>query len=1297
MLIHYALFFQFNIGPSDRLQQIEDLPVDKFADGSQQMKKVVKLRRFKPSFPKLRPGEVVFIDLTAENEENKQGNGKKKKKKKDKKKLKWLKEVRKKSKVEKKGRISDKTWVEKALAHSTEDNINQEMKISTNERPISEDKVSESTERIESTVANDRRFEKNDCDTTCRGCKFCNSMGRAKYNDEQGAIESSENLVTSQTSPLNSDAVLLKNAVYIDKEFYFHPDTFENDRSCENLVNRIKQESKDSRIYNSKNISESQSFFCTADQAERRATVKTMKQEPQDVIDDSTTEKNCDKMILNDSSSFNVNMEEDLSGKNAALPVVKLEPGNTTKANGAMPFKLQSRTRYKLSKTKHRESRTCVVSTTASMSDFGTGEQINIISGSTSELIEPDLRSGDLNFRRGLNSNANCNAESSDKQAAINFKKLSSTSKLSKSSKKEISNSYENSHEETVNKKLQHSLIHALSLDEIIQIGRDDVDSQSEGEENKGRAVDGGPTENSLKNSNSGDDESDFFQMPDVQLCDDLTSGSEIKNLVTAGAKNKIDDFENIDILDSILNGDLSMEDILEEQQHLSMCSTGLDSSANMLGFFTEFFKQSETTQSLKKNCLMGQNFHLDEVAESLPEGSLGTTGILNSLLDSDLTSIDSPPSDFMYSNVQTVDPRLIRKSPTAERVVLTSDFGTASDLISQNEQSAVENFLPVDSLSKKTKDQLFLDKKDSLNCTDLEEFGLNNAKQTSFEMPVLEEELIQLSQHPLIDETMITQISPRACESSLSTCSDTENLNMAESTTSPDFNDVQFPTENNYEYSKLNHLLHLKDVSQNPVSEIRPGEDLPTSTLTDFTPPQSVDPPQSPYTFALSPASMYSQTVPHSPTHSIGTLHHPLAANILTPPPSMPQLMRQNNLTPPPTPQQGGNSIGENQGGQRSRVKFSPMKSQFLSSAGIEDELVSSVQNEERCEIGQQKSRAKVTYIVRSKKNAKAKAGLSEVGTLSADPNDREESLRLAEVQVALTRLTAEQINARANREQSLLKSQIFVKREADTPSNLVLQTPQLQCIDLRKFGIATQPNKSVLINLNGKTKPALIFERNAQSEKLLKNFHDNVATRANVVYKLTSNLNPATSKGKPYSKIPKVNSKETTKREPGLFVEVPPPSSVTARCNPRNKTSEDKIKKVMRPRSSTKCVKAQASKSTKELNVRQTLAVPNSEEPSMKKRKITSKVMPLLEKEGISYNVNQQKAQEKCSNVIRRGNLAMCSFFTEFKNRFVSISTRFNIRGIVKYFCYQFSALFKSIFDYAQLDSYRYSVPIT
>ncbi|XP_046468292.1 uncharacterized protein [Neodiprion pinetum] len=1255
---------QINLESINRLQQEDILQLNKSVVGLQPVKKVVKLRRFIPSFPKLLPGEVVFIDLTAENDEQKQKENDKQKKKKDKKKLKWLKEAGKKSKIRKECKILDKTWIEKADAHSTENN-NEKTESNSNNQPISEDIVTESTERTDRISVNSNRFakrvtklhadpiggikqKKNKCNVNCNGCELCNLMGQLKYTtiDKMGDIESSENLITSQSSPLKKeDATIFVHTTFAD---------------C------VNEELKDSGAYNIQTVSESCGSYYGTDQTERKNATESTKQEPHDVIDDSTTDKNCDNLIttITNTSSFNITGETEKKKdifvkRNVPSSNVKSEAGHTTEIDAAIPSKISCKNSQYISnvpddtKMKKGSNEICIVSTTASIFGCGTEEQINVISGSS---IEPAKQEKERDLNMGDNN------KSYTKEIATIFKKLVSTSKKTKSL--DVGNdNCKNGVIEAVHNKLQNSLIHALSLDEVIKVGKDDIDSQSEDDEAKGycsKSMDQGRKVQNFHKELLCSEDNDFFQIPDIHLCDDLTNNNDVENF---GDSSKIDEFENIDILDSILNGNMSMQDILEEQQHLFMTSGSNEtSSSNVMGFFTESLRQSQTAQSVGEDYAIEEASCSDEVPKSLPEGSLGTIGILNSLLDSDLTSMDSPSSDFMYSNVQTVDPRLIRRTPTAEQSAFLNDFSAVSDLFSRSEHSSADTFRPLESLAKKTKDQLFLEQKDGLNCTDLEDFGLNSSKRADFEMPVLEEELIHLPQHALIDETIITQISTSTRESHVTNRSEIDNLNDVKSTLqscigSHEFNNMQPLAENSYDYSKLNHFkdfasFKLKDIIQHSPDSIDHSEDLPTSTLTDFTPPHSVDAPQSPYTFASSPPPLHVQTVPYSPTHSIGEYRHQISTNMLMPPPSTSQLSCQNTLTPPPTPQQSQNPLSETRGEQQSQAAFAidgniresaicyfTVKSQLCSAADASDD---DLQEQNLCmqsKIATQHVQPKVMYVTRSKKCAKSRTRSTKIEEDETVKQNEDQSLHLSQVQVALTRLPADEIKGEDSRDQRLLKSHFIVKKEGDIPFGKQLKAPQLQRIDLTKLSIAAaqKNNKSVLINLNGKTKPALMFERNTvQGEKLLKSMNTDPVSSRHIVYKLTPNITPATSKDKPYSKLPKVNFTVLNRTDDV----VGKTQSTAARSVSSNTgTQQDQVQKIIKPRSyMRRGVTTQATQSVKELNVRKTFTVHNTEEPSLKKRKITTKLMPSLENEGIIYTVNQPKPQEKHSNVIRR-----------------------------------------------------------
>lgn len=196
-----------------------------------------------------------------------------------------------------------------------------------------------------------------------------------------------------------------------------------------------------------------------------------------------------------------------------------------------------------------------------------------------------------------------------------------------------------------------------------------------------------------------------------------------------------VDEFENTDILDNILNGDITIEDeqeIMENWQSPLMSPINYDNSNNVLNCIAEFFSQSEHTHTNKKE----EKYIVTDAENSqtpLPEGSLGTIGILNSLFDFDLTNMDFPSNDFMYSNVQAVNPRLIKKTFETE-IFSTKDYDS-SELNSQDQSFA------------KNKENIFLQKEKELcsnrnylidSSVDVVGFGLNTSKQKALEFPLL-------------------------------------------------------------------------------------------------------------------------------------------------------------------------------------------------------------------------------------------------------------------------------------------------------------------------------------------------------------------------------------------------------------------------------------------------------------------------------------------------------------------------------------------------------------------------------
>lgn len=198
-----------------------------------------------------------------------------------------------------------------------------------------------------------------------------------------------------------------------------------------------------------------------------------------------------------------------------------------------------------------------------------------------------------------------------------------------------------------------------------------------------------------------------------------------------------VDEFENTDILDNILNGDITIEDeqeILEDWQSPLMSPINYDNSNNVLNCIAEFFSQSEHTYTNKKE----EKYSIADTETTqtpLPEGSLGTIGILNSLFDFDLTNMDFPSKDFTYSNVQAVNPRLIKKTFETE-ICSTKDYDTSE--FSSQDETFVTNKNKKSIFSQKGKELCSNQNYIIDSSVDVVGFGLNTRKEKALEFPLL-------------------------------------------------------------------------------------------------------------------------------------------------------------------------------------------------------------------------------------------------------------------------------------------------------------------------------------------------------------------------------------------------------------------------------------------------------------------------------------------------------------------------------------------------------------------------------
>ncbi|XP_015435241.1 PREDICTED: uncharacterized protein LOC107190868 [Dufourea novaeangliae] len=273
-----------------------------------------------------------------------------------------------------------------------------------------------------------------------------------------------------------------------------------------------------------------------------------------------------------------------------------------------------------------------------------------------------------------------------------------------------------------------------------------------------------------------------------------------------------MDEFENIDILDSILNGDISMEDeqeILEDSQSLLMSPISCNNSNNVLNCITEFFSQVEYVHvNEKEDKYIPSN--TKNSLTPLPEGSLGTTGILNSLLDFELTNMDTLPNDLMYSNVQTVNPRLIKKNFESDS--LSRDRNT-SELNSYTEETVmVGRSDEKDGLPQK-KMESCNSKRDSVNSSvDVVGFGLNPSNKDVLQFSSINKKVST--------DNISSELKDLLSKSSLSSPIDKLNTNIV--------------TEKSYIFHKeyVNHVQSFSDTMNNVLPEICTFNDIPSDTV---------------------------------------------------------------------------------------------------------------------------------------------------------------------------------------------------------------------------------------------------------------------------------------------------------------------------------------------------------------------------------------------------------------------------------------------------------------------------------
>ncbi|XP_076378766.1 uncharacterized protein LOC143259599 [Megalopta genalis] len=700
-----------------------------------------KFNKFRKA-SKLRSKEIILIDLTNDNE-SLETDKEKRKRKRSKRKLEWLKMMKKKYRIKKSVvDIKCRNKVEIADAHSTENNKNDEDKSHLEYLPISDNKVSESTECyttmeeenddshnsqcMHDYISNKRNkelkctFQHNQCDICTLLLKqndiqhnrilfllkFLNAVGQNvkepkailnlfRENREQNSLSSQHTSVYKSTTNESRE-------INIQEEMFSQPNSSIHLKACqEKIVNSqsIKQELPTSTDCN---MTESDNTFCQnkslcvqnnshshdlksssisqisetvkhkfCDNHECMCSIKKTDVKPfvchnynivntaksdgmlQTVIDDNSTDKKssiCDKNIICMLTDLDKCMDV-LNRISEHIVTVHAEKQRLECSD----------------KTDVGAVSTTVSRDQSLKSSLGWAQNTNLMnSEKLSKILELYEKKELLNICSCKDSHRQDNQETISMLNQLKCESDNCKKYMTPISQPKDIYFREKNHVTFSGNKLSDSFVCSLVKSELEQLVKEENLEVFESTMNQSE---NGNEHKPSVTVNSEIDDNEYFPY-DLRFAETLNENIHCESMLQSLLqKNDItkaqsmEEFENIDILDSILNGDIIMEDeqeMLEEPQ-----------SSFMSPIITEFFLQAEDTYANDKEDKDAMSNTKSSVTP-LPEGSLGITGILNSLLDFELTNMNSLPNDLMYSNVQTVNPQLIKKSYEKENLSKT-------------------------------------------------------------------------------------------------------------------------------------------------------------------------------------------------------------------------------------------------------------------------------------------------------------------------------------------------------------------------------------------------------------------------------------------------------------------------------------------------------------------------------------------------------------------------------------------------------------------------------------------------
>ncbi|XP_076170644.1 uncharacterized protein LOC143148305 isoform X2 [Ptiloglossa arizonensis] len=658
---------------------------------------------------------------------------------------------------------------------------------------------------------------------------------------------------------------------------------------------------------------------------------------------------------------------------------------------------------------------------------------------------------------------------------------------------------------------------------------------------------------------------------------------------------NSIDEFENNDILDSILNGDMTMEDeqeILEDSQFSLISPINYDNSSNVLNCISEFFSETEHTYRNEKRGRYITS-DIENSTTPLPEGSLGTTGILNSLLDFELTNMDSPPNDFMYSNVQTVNPRLIKKSFEGEILSINN----ISELNSHMEKTVPANKSDIEDMFTQKKKELRNNQNDSFDSSvNIVGFGLNSNKEEALEFSSLIKNIPSFTDQSTIlvnSDNISTEIKESLPKCSLSGPVDTLNTDTT--------------IEKSYIFKKedmINQAQSFSDTINHVSSDISTSNDIPSNALINYTSQRNDF------------LSTHKHTYMELRTSPLVIKQH-LDSDLL----SSTDLIPCDTIT-------------------ASQCELTECENS-LKQKNIQKNIQHSCREgqnhimKHRIEVNAQSrsSKKKVRYKKRIKKEAKEET----LPTSIVQPNQDKLSLSYSQLTV-INPLNHKDVQSTCELPLSSFHTP-YHQNSSHTLCTSRNMYKQLKCVGIQQLRNMSPRKQQILLNFHGDSTIDAIFKEDSKLEKPQHNMEDNIWEDSSVLYKSVEK--PHTLKSKTYCKFSKRNIKVDTDV---TKVNLTTDKHITEISN--NVLIKSGIKWTLQN------MDAQSSKFIKTQKVT-TL----NEETPLKKRKLVSKFTPSLETNTIVCSVNQQEAQEKHLTSVKKGKFILILSTFCFKYKMVLI----------------------------------------